>query len=72
MKKMIPANIKYTKRCAFCKYWYDPTNLAIEPKRPTMNQWLYDENAQNPCMQKNVTVKARSFCSKFECKLEYM
>ena len=28
--KMI--NIKNTKICAFCKYWYDPTNSAIKPK----------------------------------------
>ena len=26
------ANIKTAKHCAFCKYWYDSTNSAIEPK----------------------------------------
>ena len=22
------------KRCAFCKYWYDPTNQYIRPQNP--------------------------------------
>lgn len=25
-------NIKYTKKCALCKNWYDPTNSAIDQR----------------------------------------
>ena len=32
-------NIKYTKKCALCKNWYDPTNSAISPETPAIGLW---------------------------------
>ncbi len=72
MGKMVSANIKYVKKCAFCKYWYDPANTAIQPKSPTINMWLYDESVKNKCLKRNVDIRASSFCGKYECKLEKM
>lgn len=40
---MPTANIKTIKKCAFCKYWYDPTNSAISPRSPKINLWEYDD-----------------------------
>ena len=65
-------NIKTVKKCAFCKYWYDPTNSAISPHSPQINQWTYDEKFKKKCIQKNYDMKASSFCIKYECKLEIM
>lgn len=31
-------NVK-SRKCAFCKYWYDPTNSNISPKSPNMGVW---------------------------------
>lgn len=62
-------NIKTTKKCAFCKYWYDPTNSAISPRSPRINLWEYDEKAKNKCLQKNFDMRASAFCSQYECKL---
>ena len=72
MAKKIAANIKHVKKCAFCKYWYDPTNSAIEPKSPAINVWQYDEKAKHMCMKKNYDMSAGAFCSRYECKLEPM
>lgn len=39
------------RRCAFCKYWYDPTNSAIRPKGGK-DMWEYDGNVKNKCREK--------------------
>lgn len=36
-------NIEKTKKCAFCKHWYDPSNNAIKPRNPRFNQCLITE-----------------------------
>lgn len=55
------------RRCAFCKYWYDPTCEAIRPAR---GQWEYKMGVKKPCRLKhNVETKSSLFCPKFECKL---
>ena len=36
-------DVRYNKRCAFCKYWYDPSNSAIKPVNPKNHSWEYDE-----------------------------
>lgn len=69
-ENMPTANIKTVKKCAFCKYWYDPTNSAISPRSPKINLWEYDEKAKMKCLQKNYDMKASAFCGKYECKLE--
>ena len=67
---MSTANIKTVKKCAFCKYWYDPTNSAISPRSTKINLWEYDDKAKMKCLQKNYDMKASAFCGKYECKLE--
>ena len=72
MNKMSSINIKSYKRCAFCKYWYDPTNSAIQPYLPNMNVWKYDMNAKQMCLKKNREMKASSGCGRYEGKVEVM
>ena len=57
-------NIKNTRKCAFCKYWYDPTNSAIEPRSPKINLWkIKDSNQKCMCVKKNIQMPATAFCS---------
>lgn len=67
---MTTANIKREKKCAFCKYWYDPVNRAISPRNPKFNIWEYDEKCKMKCLKKNLDRKANATCSQYECKLE--
>ncbi|MCR4833320.1 MAG: hypothetical protein K5900_07070 [Butyrivibrio sp.] len=69
---MATVNIKTIKKCAFCKYWYDPTNSAIVPKSPHINLWQYDDNCKNKCLLKNYDMRSNAFCNKYECKLEIL
>lgn len=63
-------NIRSAKKCAFCKFWYDPANSNIAPKTPTMGIWqVNDTNKKSTCLKKNLQVPAYSFCPKYECKL---
>lgn len=55
------------KRCAFCKYWYDPTNTAISPTFGK-GKWLYETGIKNKCMQKNVITPSTNTCPKFDLK----
>ncbi len=68
----VKINIKTAKKCAFCKYWYDPTNEAVSPKYPHMNIWEYDDKSKKKCLKKSIDIRANSFCSKYECKLDIM
>lgn len=66
-------NLKTTQKCAFCKYWYDPTNTAIAPKSPRINLWvIVDPKCKNKCFLKNFETKAINSCNRFECKLQIM
>lgn len=68
---MQTVNIKSTKKCAFCKHWYDPTNSAIEPKAPNINLWRFDEKKRCKCLKRNIDRPAFATCSSdYECKLE--
>lgn len=71
MAKLIAEEGKSSiKKCAFCKYYYDPTNEVISPRRGARGKWEYDSNAVKPCREKfNSNVSAQHTCSKFECKL---
>ncbi len=64
------ANVKTTKRCAFCKHWYDPANSAIEPKVPRANTWIFDDHCKKMCMKKNYETSSTAFCGKYECKID--
>ena len=61
---MMTVNTKTVKKCAFCKYWYDPTNSAISPRSPKINLWEYDDKAKCKCLQKNYDMKARRVLSR--------
>lgn len=62
---------KQTKKCAFCKNWYDPTNSAIRPKAPASGLWeITDINQKCMCLCKNIPMPANAFCSRdYDCKL---
>ena len=62
-------NVKLFKKCAFCKYWYDPCNTHIAPKTPSKNIWEYEVNTRCKCLKKNVQMAAFSSCSNYECKI---
>ena len=54
--------------CAFCKYWYDPTNSAIKPL--SGNWWEFDREKEPRCMKSvGMKTKGRNTCGKFELKL---
>ena len=67
----ITVNVKTIKKCAFCKYWYDPTNSAICPKAPNIGLWqIKDINQKCMCLKKNIQMSANAFCSSgYESKL---
>ncbi len=57
-------NIKHINKCAFCKYWYDPTNSAIAPRSPAIGLWeIKDVNQKCLCTKKNIKMLANAFCS---------
>lgn len=57
-------NIKYSKKCAFCKNWFDPTCSAIEAESPVIGLWkIKDINQKCKCLKKNIPMPANAFCS---------
>ncbi len=56
------------KRCAFCKYWYDPTNSAIEPLSGK-NKWSLINGKKSKCFERNLQTFSQNTCNKFMCKL---
>lgn len=65
-------NIKNVKKCATCKFWYDPSNSAVSPREPDINLWMIDDKCKNMCLKKNYDMSADAFCGKHECKLQIM
>ena len=57
-----------TVKCAFCRHWYDPTNVAIRPKNPAAGLWEYDSRMKSKCSMKNIETVGGLFCGKFEMK----
>lgn len=58
------------KFCAFCKYWYDPMNTAIEPKCPQIGLWEFNGQAENKCLKCGANKKGRTpGCGNYICKL---
>lgn len=62
-------NVKIFKKCAFCKYWYDPTNEHIAPKTPSSNIWMYETSVRCKCLKRNTTMSATNVCAHYECKV---
>ena len=47
-------NVKLSKKCALCKYWYDPTNSAITPVNPKIGIWeINDTDKKSKCLKTN-------------------
>jgi len=65
------ANVKSKgfRKCAFCKYWYDPTNQAIAPKAPNIGLWEYNPRLKAKCLSRNSETDSFYGCSRFVCKL---
>ena len=62
-------NVKFAKKCAFCRYWQDPACTAIAPKAPSMWE-IRDINQKCLCTKKNLQMPANAFCSSdYVCKL---
>ena len=66
---MLTINIKRNRKCAFCKYWYDPTNSAIEPVTPQYGVWKYNKNMKSKCLKRSGDWSAFASCKYYECKL---
>lgn len=64
-------DINNSRKCAFCKYWYDPTNSAISPKAPNIGLWeIKNPNQKNLCTKRNIQMSSYASCGKlYECKL---
>lgn len=56
-------------RCAFCKYWYDPTNQYIKPSDTKHSIWKFEMNARCLCLKYNLQKGASMRCSYFENKI---
>ena len=67
---MTQISVKITQRCAFCKYWYDPCNMHIEPRAGAPNIWKYESTAKCKCLKRNLTVPAFSACKYYVCKVD--
>lgn len=65
----ISINIRHVSRCAFCKYWYDPMNLHINPIAPAGGLWQYDSSAKCKCLRDNSPRPAGSSCRYYERKV---
>ena len=63
-------NVKSKSRlCAFCKYWYDPANLAITPQNVIGGFWRYDDQIWNMCLKNNMRKRSGMNCMQYECKV---
>ena len=68
MKLRVQESGLSARHCAFCKYWYDPTNSAIRPLK-NRGAWEYDTTIKCKCRLMNVDKAAQTSCRKFESKL---
>lgn len=56
-------------KCAFCRYWYDPTNSALIAKNPAAGFWEYNPRMRNRCSMMNAETAGCQTCGKFEMKM---
>jgi hypothetical protein len=66
---MAVANVKYARLCAFCKFWYDPTNAHIKPRNPMGGFWEYDAQAVSLCQIWSLKKRSNASCPKFVAKM---
>lgn len=60
---------KSGRKCAFCKHWNDPDNIAINPREPEIGLWEFNRDMKSECMERDCVKMATDFCLKFESKL---
>jgi len=69
-KRTVLKDSSQMKVCAFCKYWYDPSNSVIAPKHGVRNHWEYETGEVRICsVVGNHNRKSENRCSKFESKI---
>ncbi len=68
-EKMKPINIGSTKRCAFCKHWFDPGDTAIRPRNVKHGLWEYDPDTKRVCEKRRYERPGNAFCNEYECKI---
>ncbi len=61
-------NTASIRKCAFCKYWYDPTNSAID-KKLQPGKWEFQAGIRKICTFKNTYMKSHQDCAHYECKI---
>ena len=65
-------NINATKKCAFCKFWCDFSNSAIEPDAPARGYWKLNTDVKAKCIKTNCTRCAdNSACKDYVCKIPH-
>lgn len=64
-------NVQNNKRCAFCKYWYDPVNAHIRPKFPSSGIWEWDENVESICQKTGWKRYSNMMCQDYICKIPF-
>ena len=62
-------NAKFHKMCAFCEYWYDPTQKYISPQNARANIWSYDKYAWSSCIKYNLKKNAQGYCKSYKCRV---
>ena len=69
IKELFNVQYKTSGRCAFCKYWYDPINSAIEPTEPKAGYWRYERNVRCKCIRTGLMKASYATCNYYECKI---
>ena len=62
-------NVNHCSYCAFCRYWYVPTNSDISPVAPAQGMWKVNMQAKSLCTLKNTKPGATHRCEKFQSKI---
>ncbi len=62
-------NIKKVKHCAFCKYWYDPSNKYIFPNSLDDFLWEFKPNVRRKCLKKDVDTQGVDSCPDYKLKI---
>ena len=63
-------NIKNSKICAFCKYWYDPANQHIVPRNVVNGFWQFEDTAWSVCQLYGTKRRSGMGCVKYIGKIQ--
>ena len=62
-------NIKNTKKCVFCQYWFDPSFEAVEPVSPAVNMWGYKAGEKRVCTKKGISMNSDASCGNYKSRM---